>query len=189
MFVSDILRTMDELPLSAEAILTRQLRELRERRQLTQQQLADKLGGLGVEPQPAQATIARTEAGARGIGLDEALAFAAALDVSPSRLILPSTAAVRVAITPKLDVPASLARQWLRGQQALPGQDARTYRTDVSEEEWIALQDNTIQFVLARVQELIDATVADDREGMADAVDALNDELTRMRAARERGRP
>jgi hypothetical protein len=45
------------------------------------------------------------------------------------------------------------------------------------------------QFVLARVQELIDATVADDREGMADAVDALSDELTRMRAARERGRP
>ncbi len=180
---------MDDQPKSPNAILAGQLPELRQRRGLTQQDLADKLGELGADPQPARATIARTELGDRNVSLDEAMAFAAALDISPSRLILPSTAVVRVAITPKLDVSASLARQWLRGQQALPGQDARTYRTDVSDEEWIALQDHTIQFVLARVQELIDATVADDREGMADAVDALNDELTRMRAARERQRP
>jgi transcriptional regulator with XRE-family HTH domain len=180
---------MNDNPQSPNAILTRQLKELRERRGMTQQQLADRLGELGVDPQPARATIARTELGERNVSLDETMAYAAALDVSPARLILPVTKVVPVAITPKRVVNPGVARRWLRGQVALPGQDARTFSTDVSDEEWEALENNTLQFILHRTQELIDATVADDREAMADAVDALSDELARMRAAKERHQP
>jgi transcriptional regulator with XRE-family HTH domain len=159
---------MDTQPQSPNTILGRQLREIRESRRMTQQQLADKLAALGVNPKPARATIARTELGERNVGLDEAFALATALDVSPMRLVLPQHEAARVAITPNLDVSPRDARQWLRGIKALPGQDGRTFLTDVSDEEWIVLQ-NSLSPSLA---------------GAARLNDQVNEELAR-RAERE----
>jgi transcriptional regulator with XRE-family HTH domain len=178
---------MNTQPQSPNTIVGRQLRELRESRRMTQQQLVDKLSEMGVDPKPARATIARTELGERNIGLDEAFALAAALDVSPARLMLPAHEAVRVAITPNLDVSARDARMWLRGSKALPGQDGRTFLTDVSDEEWIVLQNNTIQFMTMRMQEMIDAALAKDEDKLARLREAVNDELTRR--AEWEGRP
>jgi transcriptional regulator with XRE-family HTH domain len=128
-------------------------------------------------------TIAKTEKGERSVTLDETLALAAALDVSPSRLFLPTKGLARVAITPERVVSPRVARQWVRGQQPLPGQDEQTFRTDVSDDERQAMQEISVQALLHEVQSLVTATIREDRNAMADAVDAINDELERLRSS------
>lgn len=72
--------------------VARNLRELRKRRGLTTYQLADKLADLGHVI--AQSGIVRTERGQRAVTVDDLVAFAVALDVSPNRLLLPSEVSV-----------------------------------------------------------------------------------------------
>lgn len=177
-------RTKDrQMPLFLSHVTARRLAEIRKRRGWSQEDLARRTGELGAAM--TQSTIARTELG-RNVSLNETLALAAALGVAPTSLFLPLESAELVAITPERIVPARHARRWVRGQAPLVADDARVYAEEVDEEEWRARQDTSLAFLLDRVQELVDATIAEDREAMADAVDDLNAELARIDAAQRR---
>src|SRR5215217_3344912 len=80
------------------------IRAVRERRGLTQQQLAARLGELG---RPIQASaVAKVEAGDRRVDVDDLAAFAVALNVSPARLLVPDVDQDEdVRMVPDLSVP------------------------------------------------------------------------------------
>jgi transcriptional regulator with XRE-family HTH domain len=177
-------------------IFAQQLRAVRERRRWNQQQLADRLAQLG-EPMD-RSTIAKIENGSRQVSLDEALRLAAALEVSPvhlftdpphegpaSRKYGPTPARPRVRLAAKLAVSPREARMWIRGQQPLRGADRKIFYTEVSDEEWVAMQQHGIRFLLDRVNALMDAVVAEDHTQIDEAIDAINGELERHRRAAE----
>jgi transcriptional regulator with XRE-family HTH domain len=162
-------------------VLARQMAAIRERRRWSQQQLADRLAELGM---PMDRTvIAKLENATRRVTLDEAFALAAALGVSPANLFLPLEAGTDVAIAPKLAVLPRAARAWVRGQQPLHRDDARTFYTEVSDVEWVGMQQSGIRFLLQHIQDLIDATVEQDSDKAIRAVDEINDEMARQRKA------
>lgn len=165
-------------------VLAGRLRSLRERVPLTQRQLAAELAKLGYKI--GHVTIARTETGERTATVDELFAFAAVFGVSPSALLIPTASADRLEVVPKVTVPARHARAWLRGRQPLRPDDARAYYQEVGDEEWAAMQDTSLQYLLDRMDELVQATIDRKRAAMADAVDAIEDEVERMRAAETR---
>jgi transcriptional regulator with XRE-family HTH domain len=100
----------------------RRVREVRERRGWTQQQLAERLRELGV---PIDRTkVNRVETGARAVSVDDALAIAAALGVSPSVLFFPLARSELVRVTPVRVVSAEEGRRWFRGEQPLHPADA-----------------------------------------------------------------
>jgi transcriptional regulator with XRE-family HTH domain len=177
---------MNDQSKSPSEILSDQLAYFRERSGLSQQQLADKLVEMGVKS--SRATIARTEAGEREVGLDEALQLAAALDLSPSSLFLPFVEGP-VAIAPELVIPSRRARNWLRRAKPLSGPDGRYYETEASDEEWIVLQNNQIRHMARQMQQMLDAMLAKDGDAMARLADMMNDELTRYAESEKRGQP
>jgi 8-oxo-dGTP pyrophosphatase MutT (NUDIX family)/transcriptional regulator with XRE-family HTH domain len=106
------------------------LRQLRDDRRLSTAQLAAILQDLG---QPIQATgITKTEAGTRRIDIDDLVALAVALDVSPNRLLLPGEGGAthdearswsdgtEVDLTPVVRVPVMDAWAWATGESPLP---------------------------------------------------------------------
>lgn len=102
-----------------------QLRAVREARGWSQRELLRRLAELGVDMDPA--TLHRTETHQRGLALNEALALAAALEVSPLHLIVPTAREATVEIAPKVVVSATNARRWVTGQWPLPGQDRKVF--------------------------------------------------------------
>jgi len=115
-------------------VLAAQLPAIRARRQLSAEALAKRVKGLGGGLD--RAAISKIETGTRGISLDEALLLAVALDVAPLHLFVPREDAETVALAPSLTASAREVRQWVRGQQPLPGRDDRAYRTEVPDSEW-----------------------------------------------------
>ena len=94
------------------------IRAVRERRGLTQQQLSVRLGELG-RPMLASA-VAKVEAGDRRVDVDDLSAFAVALNVSPARLLVPDVEeADEVRMVPGLAVPAWSAWGWANGRHSL----------------------------------------------------------------------
>lgn len=177
-------------------IFAQQLRAVRERRRWNQQQLADRLAELG-DPMD-RSTIAKIENGSRQISLDEALRLAAALEVSPVHLFTDpphegpattksgtATSRPRVRLAANLAVSPREARMWVRGQQPLHGADRKTFYTEVSDEEWVAMQQHGIRFLLDRINTLMDAVVAEDHARVDEAIDAINSELERHRRTAE----
>ena len=73
--------------MDASQTFSRRLREAREAQGLSQRDLTSRLRAIGLRIN--QAAIVRIERGERKIPLDEAIAIAAALDVSPLALIFP----------------------------------------------------------------------------------------------------
>ena len=170
--------------LPASKIVARQLPAYRERRGLSQRGLSRVLDDVGVSM--AHPTIARTETGQRSVTLDETLALAAVLDLYPHHLFLPvSEPTALVAITPTLEVDPGHARRWVRGNHPLHGQDKRAVRSIFAAEEMLAAQDVSVRALLNQVERLVSATLRNDRDGMADAVDELNKDRSAMLAAQE----
>jgi transcriptional regulator with XRE-family HTH domain len=191
-------------------ILTRKLEGIRNRKGWTQQHLADRLEELG-EPTD-RTTITKIENGTRRLPLDMALLLAAALGVSPVHLFATPPTEVdprlQVRLSDRLVVAPRAARMWIRGQQPLPGTDPRTFYNEVSEEEYVAMQEYGIRLLLGLVQDLVDAVVdfhhaklgaeADGTDAAAEverqstrvvaSIDAINKELDRQRSAAERMR-
>lgn len=133
--------------------------------------------------------MARTEAGEREVGLNETLQLAAALGVHPAQLFVPFLED-GVAIAPNFVITAGHASRWFKGQQPLMGEDERLYRTLPSDEEWIVLQNNTIRFMAERMQEMVDAMAADDKDEMARLADVVGKELAqRVEKGGRPGRP
>ncbi len=74
------------------------------------------------------------ESGQRRFSVDDLLALALVYDVTPTRLLLPPLGAVSIQISTGRGPSATLAEphadeyeRWLRGEEALPGQDAAFY--------------------------------------------------------------
>jgi transcriptional regulator with XRE-family HTH domain len=102
-----------------------EVRTTRERKGWTQQQLADRLVELDCPID--RSTIAKIESGKRGISLDEAFAFAAALGVSPAALALPRGSDTDVRVAPKRTVRGYQAHRWLQGRAPLLDDNERFY--------------------------------------------------------------
>jgi transcriptional regulator with XRE-family HTH domain len=102
-----------------------EVRTTRERKGWTQQQLADRLAALDCPID--RSIIAKIESGKRGVSLDEAFAFAAALGVSPAALALPRGTDTDVRVAPNLTVRGYEAYRWLQGRAALIDHDKRFY--------------------------------------------------------------
>lgn len=115
------------------------IRELRDRRGISAQQLADKCVEAGADWLD-RSIIANIESGRRKtISIDEVLVFAYVLDVAPVHLIVPVHETLFM-VTPKWMIASSRAREWVRGRYPMGGQDKRTYATEVPDEEWDAVE-------------------------------------------------
>lgn len=145
----------------------------------SQQKLADELGKLGYEVD--RSAIARLETGKRGVHVDEAFALAAALEVSPLSLMLPSAPGEPVAVAPEMTVTSAEARAWARGESPLPGQDQRFFEQEAPE-FWVevgALQ--RVPGLYGAVDRLAEALQADDRKAALRALAVLEAEVARQR--------
>jgi transcriptional regulator with XRE-family HTH domain len=114
-------------------VLAAQLPRIRNRLELTAQQLADRIADMGGSLD--RAAISKIEVGKRGVSLDEAIEIAAALGIAPIHLFLPRDDGAPVCVAPDLEVPAAQARAWVRGYEPLEGMDERTYRIEVPASE------------------------------------------------------
>jgi transcriptional regulator with XRE-family HTH domain len=94
------------------------VRVIRDRRGLSQQQLAARLAELG---RPMQAsTVAKIEVGDRRVDVDDLAALAVALNVPVARLLLPDVSEdEEVYVVPAYSVPMWSAWQWAVGQHSL----------------------------------------------------------------------
>ncbi len=143
----------------------RQVRESRERKPWSQEQLVDRLREMGVEWD--RATLARLEAGRRKVSLDEALLLAAALGVSPQYLVLPRSNEP-VQLAPNLTVEVRLARDWMRGFTPLSDDDERSFFTEVPDDQLAAVGGSweTLLKLGGGAQELVPDTQAEYARGM-----------------------
>ena len=122
-------------------IMAGQIRALRKRRGMTQQDLADRLSHYGARID--RTAVAKVEAGATGgkdsreLGLAEMFAFALALDVAPVHLLVPIDSDEPIRLAPNLEASPYETRQWIRGFMPL-FQDPRPYFTIVPESEFAA---------------------------------------------------
>lgn len=110
------------------------IRAVRERRGLTQQQLSQRLGELG-RPMLASA-VAKVEAGDRRVDVDDLSAFAVALNVSPARLLVPDVHEDdEVRMVPGLAVPGWSAWAWANGRHSLSTEQDDLNDPDVQRRE------------------------------------------------------
>jgi transcriptional regulator with XRE-family HTH domain len=125
------------MPAPSEVFRER-LRDVRRIRGWTQQELAAALGEAGVDL--GEFAITRLEKGKRSLSLDEAVAIAAVLGVSPLHMLVPLDDS-GVQLAPLLPVPAASARAWFRGQRPLRQADERLYYTQTpdSEASWFPI--------------------------------------------------
>lgn len=154
--------------------LAANLRQLRDDRKLSTVQLSAILGDLG---RPIQATgITKTEGGTRRVDVDDLLALAVALDVSPNRLLLTGTADTgQVELTPQVAVASVKAWLWAAGQEPLHPPSAslagrREYRRAFTLEN----QPHEAEYLT-----LDDAEIVRNREIIGRIVDVLADAFKR----------
>ncbi|HEU6445320.1 MAG TPA: helix-turn-helix transcriptional regulator [Gaiellaceae bacterium] len=113
--------------ITANQVVADQVKALRSKRNVSQQQLANKIG-------ETQSTVARIESGARSVTVDELFRISWALDVAPLELLAASFQPCEVPIIGKLRLTPSEAREWVRGARPLLGGDVRAYFENVSDE-------------------------------------------------------
>jgi transcriptional regulator with XRE-family HTH domain len=132
------------MPLPSEVFRAR-LREVRTLRRWTQADLASALARAGVDL--GESAVVRLERGIRGVSLDEAIAIATVLGVSPLHMIVPLDDN-GAQLAPALTVSTIDARAWLRGQRPLDQADERLFyaQTPESEAEWMAIAPGASRF-------------------------------------------
>jgi transcriptional regulator with XRE-family HTH domain len=100
-----------------DAILGRNVAELRDRRRLSVRALSARLAELG---HPILASgISKIENGSRRVDVGDLVALALALDVSPVRLLLPGERVDRVQLTRDRSASWEAAWRWAVGEQPL----------------------------------------------------------------------
>ncbi|MFI1951986.1 helix-turn-helix domain-containing protein [Streptomyces xinghaiensis] len=117
--------------------VAKRLREIRKRRGLTAEQLADRLTEQGVPWQ--RSTVAKLENGSReNVTIAEWLALAYVLDVAPIHLLVPTDAPAGdvYQVTPTETATIGDVRAWVRGFEELPGTDRRKFYASVPEVEF-----------------------------------------------------
>jgi transcriptional regulator with XRE-family HTH domain len=114
------------------------LRLVRRLKGWTQQQLSAELARADVEL--SESAIVRMEKGTRGVSLNEAIAIAAVLGVSPLHMTVPLDNDQDVDVAPAITVPVLDARAWARGQTPLrAGDDDRFFYAQTPERDWDAI--------------------------------------------------
>jgi transcriptional regulator with XRE-family HTH domain len=124
------------IPNEVGAIFGRRVREVRRRRDWSQAELSRRLAEIG-HPM-SQVVIARIEAKSPGsralkVSLDDVVAIAGVLGVSPLFLFLPLEDDAVVSISPSLELPAEQVRAWVRGDLPLiemTDEDRRLFETE-----------------------------------------------------------
>jgi transcriptional regulator with XRE-family HTH domain len=117
-------------PESPTQVVARRMAQLRARRGLSAQKLAERCAEYGM-PELNRSVITNLENNRRQqVSVDELLTLALALGVAPLHLLIPTDDAARVAITPNSDVDAAYARAWVIGEQPLVDGEA-SYHTEV----------------------------------------------------------
>lgn len=92
---------------------------------MTQRELSVRLGELGRPMLPS--VVAKIEAGERRVDVDDLVALSIALNVQPSRLLLPDTAGDdEVPLTPTFSMPGWCAWDWATGVNPIPSQPDHT---------------------------------------------------------------
>jgi hypothetical protein len=171
-------------PRTPSEILREQLPEVRaaSKPRLTVRGFAARLAELGMPLDPS--IISRIEQGKRGVSLDEALAFAYALSVTPTRLFLPVGRASPVTIIGDQSFSPPFVRMWARGQRVLDGQDARTWwRETEDEEEWVGRTAVTFRVLNDALAELTDAANSGDMEKYTRALSNMGNEIDHAQKA------
>lgn len=108
--------------MSPQTVLAQRLRRLRERRGWSQEQLASRLADRGLVWQ--RTTVAKVEAGSRQVTVDELVAVAFVIGVSPAALVVPPEMLETLAVTPSNELDAGMVWHWIAGQQVLGGYPA-----------------------------------------------------------------
>jgi transcriptional regulator with XRE-family HTH domain len=130
--------------LSVNEVFGYRLWEVRSAKGWSQERLAAEMTGIGYPIH--RVAISKIEQYARGVGtppegaptpgrtsprpasLQEAIAFAAALDVPPASLFLPISHGARVQLAPKRIVDVETAHAWNRGERPLDVEDPEAER-------------------------------------------------------------
>jgi transcriptional regulator with XRE-family HTH domain len=115
--------------------LGEQLARFRSRQGLTADQLAERVVQIG-GPVYDRATISKIENGQRGVGLNEAFIFAAALRVAPINLFVPIDNDQKFELTAAISTTPGYARPWVCGTHPLPGLEDKAFWTEVPDELW-----------------------------------------------------
>ena len=130
-------KTRRTLP-SLDRVIANQIRELRRKRGMSQQRLAELLG-------ETQSTITRIESGERSIAVSEVFRIAAALDCPPYLLMTGGLTGEDVPVTAKERIDCAYAYRWLIGLEPPPGGNKHLYTlesiaADTSDEELDSLR-------------------------------------------------
>lgn len=115
--------------------VTHSVRKFREARRLSFAELSRQLAELGRDVPPLG--LRRIESGERRVDVDDLVALALALGVSPLALLLPTEASSLVADGDRL--PVGKIWEWAKGQQPLSG-DALAYWRDSNPREWADIE-------------------------------------------------
>lgn len=112
------------------AAIAMRVKEVRNRKGLTAQELADRLRAAGLSWD--RGTVTKLETGRRqNVSVVEWLALARVLDVAPIHLLVPLDDGHPYQVTPDEVQPAHRTRAWVRGVQPLSGTEQRIFLTEV----------------------------------------------------------
>jgi transcriptional regulator with XRE-family HTH domain len=163
------------------------LREIREVRRWTQQDLVDRLERMGEGYD--RATIARMEIRKRTISLDEALMLSAALGVSPLHMFVPLASDDIVRLAGRTNVTAHDLRVWVQGYTPLDEEDRRTWLAAHSDAEIAVISTiNSVIYLQERAADLQDAILALEKEAAEDTLDDLQELTVQIRTELRRSK-
>jgi transcriptional regulator with XRE-family HTH domain len=129
--------------------IARNLAELRDRRRYSVRQLSERLKDLQHPILPSG--VSKIENLERKVSAEDLVALALALDVSPTRLLLPSEAVDEVELTPAVRAPWASAWSWATGQRPLAADDEPVDAAAVTQFE----QENQPHRAKARSREVL----------------------------------
>lgn len=160
----------------------RRVHEVRVRKGWTsQERLAARLDELGLGTN--RSTIARMEQGNRPVvPLDEALAIAAALEVSPLALMIPA-GSERVEIAKGIEATVPEARAWIAGTEPLPGMDAAFFFGNLVDEGWVPVRRHEVRALAGLVDALEAALDREDTKAARHVLNAMAQEVDAQRSA------
>ncbi len=106
-------------------VVRARIRQVRKQHGWSLRELSNRLEELGVHMDPP--TLVRIEVGQRRVLVDQMVALAAALDVSPSYLLHPPEDVPEIELAPGLIADRDEYAAWLRGLTPLPPQDSQVF--------------------------------------------------------------